>query len=903
MSLLGPFDAVRKGVKKVKFKVDESLTTSQEQGQNTNPVKETVKVVGSAVGSGAAVVGAGIVNGSHAANRALFNTNTKSKSSIGPDPVAGTCGGARNRPGEEPGFFEKTFLGKQGDQKVVCDGTTAAKLSLGVIKQAEGESGVAENVLNDYLNVRYNIVFSMIPEGKTIKIQEAIPRDDEEKQSDLMVELHRGQAVVLASTGGSLNNDSVILDVNARDEHEGRSNTTNVIKSAPYEPNFESVDVSDRNYYAIQELVVENFIAPSSSNPGVSSMLSAKMQLVEPGGFRFNDDVKVLGKQLGYGNVNIGRIMYRLDISFSGYDPSTGRWVQVIDMDTRKGKRIPFLTYYVIITKIEAKITNTGTVYELNLAPSGAAALRTEDFVTDAMSVFSGDANTFGGFLKNLENNLEQKRSEETTQNSTRPNGIVRKFEIIAPEPLKAAPFYAEAWAVQKAYLKEGASGALISGGKDIDILTVINAALTDLPYVHELFLAKTSENDNAQFVRPRTHFTTRFNVVYGAKDPEIADYRDMTIQIIIEPFLSFKKGSYSAKTVGIYTALESQARRVKQMESLGAIIRKYDYFNSSSNTEVLDFGINVSAFFTEAINSSMDFPGSKGVGVASSGSQQQKNLQKSSAQSYAEAIQTQIGTSLNGIADNDERFEVQRSDGTVIENSAANNSITPYGVLGGGKSISPDQNSYGSNTSEGSILAARKNRYMREFKDWLANDQQQIDNLNVRGDPLWLLSPYASADMNRLQQLSKMIRPQTDSIIFINIKAPNQRDYANPENYDGSMRKANPNVMGGFYGVTRVTSTFSGGSFTQTIQGYKLNHLNYVEESISFEDIIGASIKEKTASAAVSPGVPTIPPNAGKPAPVGVGEQKLPTSATALTQGANRLTGNILKGRGGGAF
>lgn len=871
----------RQARKKVVSKLDDFMPSFDEgkNTKNTPPVRSALDSFGNIVSSAA---------------KNLFKTKTTENSAT--EVIAGvTCGSTRRMNAAEDLVFKRAGLHDyQGSGKISCPGaSSASKLAVGTLKQEEGSGGISENVLNDYLNVQYNIVFSMIPEGKTIKIQEAIPIDVDQKQRDLSRDLRAGQAIVLASTGGAFENDSVIVDINARSTNVARNNNIingvgqpgtpfplpagitgsagditaqlNAIRSEPYAPQFESFDVSDRNYYAIQDLVIENFVAPTSSNPGISSMINGKMTIAEPGGFRLNDDIKSLGKLLGYDNVNIGRILYRLDISFSGYDPTTGRWKQVIDLDTRKGKSIPFLTYYVIITKVEAKVTNTGTVYEINIAPSGAGALRTEDFTTDAMATFSGSSNTFGDFLDNLQINLKKKRSEETTQGTTRPTGIIRDFEIIAPEPLRAATFYAEAWAVQKTFLKEGPGGVLISGGKDVDILTIINSALADLPFVHELFIAQTSEDDNKQFVRPRTHFTTRFNVIYGVPNAELGDYTNIKIQIIIEPFLSFKKGSYSAKTVADYTALGSQIRRVKQMESLGAIVRKYDYYNSSTNTEVIDFGINLSAFFTESVASSQDFPGTKGVGVASSAAQQEQNLQGSRAQAYAQAVQTQLATSLTGVSDNDDRFETRLTDGSLIETSA-NNGLTPYGVLGGGKSITPDQYSFGGTSSEAAVLAARKNRYMREFSDWLANDQQQIDNLQVRGDPLWLLSPYASSDMNRLQQISELIRPHSDVIIFINIKAPNQRDYANPENYNGSVRKSNPNTMGGFYGVSRITNSFSGGSFTQTIQGYKLNHLNYVEEGISFEDILGASIVNKSAVSNFTPGVSEVHENATSP-------------------------------------
>lgn len=773
------------------------------------------------------------------------------------------------------------------DKKTPCAGAvTPLTISSG------GNNGIGGNVLNGFLNVQYNIVLSMVPENTTIEIQNAIPLDSELPTRKIKDELVSKGAIVIASTGSNFDQETALVDVNISPEREARRNDVfngigppgsainlpagitgssgdissalNAVRSAPYKPKFAEVDVSDKNYYAITDMVLENYQSPTSSNPLVSSMFAGKMTIVEPGGFSFNDDIKRLGKLLGYEKVNGGRILYRIDVSFSGYNPSTGEWVQVIDIDTRKEKKVPFLTYYVVITKLEAKVTNTGTVYNIDFAPSGAGALRTEDFTVDATNVFTGSANTFGGFLDNLKIGMEKKRSEETTKVINGTRGIRREFEFIAPDSLRDASFYAYEWAVQKTFIKEDSDGVIVSVGKDIDILTVLKAAMDDLPYIHELFIAKTSEEDNKQFVRPRTHFTTRFNIVYGEKSAEIGDYESMKIQIIIEPFISFKKGSYSSNSVKDYTALDAQIRRVIQMQNIGSIIRKYDYLNTSTNTEVLDFGINLSTFFFESMDSSQDFPGTKGTGTSATAAQQSANLVGEEFRSYSERIQTRIGTSLTGVASVDERFRTVGGGGVDLE-EISNNGLSPYEILGGGKGITPDQYSYGSTASEAASVEARKDKYLREFQDWLANDQLQIDNLHVRGDPLWLLSPYASSDMNRLANLSQIIRPSTDKVIFINVVAPSQKNYAGPENYDNKKREVgkNPNVIGGFYGVYSVESTFSGGSFTQKIQGYKINHLNYVEEGISFENILSSSLANKTPSAEASPGVNELVHNA----------------------------------------
>ena len=337
-------------------------------------------------------------------------------------------------------------------------------------------------------------------------------------------------------------------------------------------------------------------------------------------------------------------------------------------------------------------------------------------------------------------------------------------------------------------------------------------------------------------------------------------------------------------------------------MTKIGAIVRKYDYLNTSGNTEVLDFSINLSAFFFEAMDSGQDFPGTKGTGTTTTAAQQEKNLRDKQYQAFSESIQTQIGTTLTGVTDRDNRFDTVLGGGKDLE-TAANNRLPPYDILGGGKGMAPDQNSYGAIQGEAASINSRKDKYMREFQDWLANDQMQIEDLQVRGDPLWLLSPYASADMNRLKKIGGLIKPNTDKCIFINIRAPKQKNYMDPDSYSTikseDKKGRNPNVMGGFYGVYSVESTFSGGSFTQKIQGYKMNHLNYVEEGLRFEDIISSTIKYKEAPGNSQPGVK------GQVSDAFTQQKRSPllgdsTTSTTASQSVNnpRTTANVLNRR-----
>jgi hypothetical protein len=71
-------------------------------------------------------------------------------------------------------------------------------------------------------------------------------------------------------------------------------------------------------------------------------------------------------------------------------------------------------------------------------------------------------------------------------------------------------------------------------------------------------------------------------------------------------------------------------------------------------------------------------------------------------------------------------------------------------------------------------------------------------------------------------------IVPKGDRCIFLKMFAPVQDDYMNPARTQGS---ASPLIIGGFYQVLTVTSTFQGGKFTQKLTCSKYEHLNYIEQ------------------------------------------------------------------------
>jgi len=738
---------------------------------------------------------------------------------------------------------------------------------------SDNAAGLLDNVLNDYINVQYHISLSMIPLREAINIQAKIPQknDNDETIDDLRQELKRVGAVVFASTGEEFRNDQVTTTISGL--QSGNFSSSNINRTLEFVPEaaravLDSLNrqedsaevvtnVGDRNYYNITDVEMETFYEPSKSNPNVSQMATMKMTIVEPHGFKLHEDIKNSAKRLGYVDINVGRVVYRIDIRFSGYNPNTGQWVQNIPINARSGRGKPFITYYTIISKIEADVTSKGVQYELSLVPSGSNLFRGDDFSVDAGNIFTKKISTFGGFLDRLEEVLRQKTIEETKEVSKSSSQIRKNYKFYAPAAIREAPFYSSRFANEKGFINEDRKeGQIVHVGRNTDMMTLIKNVLSDLPDIQDLFIARAFDGDNAEFTKPRIHFTSRFNAIYGSSaSQEIGDLKEITYEIIIEPFITFKKIGFTGNTVNKLVSPIAQKKRIAEMIKLGMIIRKYDYINTSENTEVIDFGIRLSNFYYETMASNMNQMATLGTltSETTGAIATRRNTTAEGSKLQVQIVGAPDNLRSTSAALGFDSSQLNNFQNTDMDNeeggSGHANSRGGFDSMGVSLETSPDVNTTNSITSEADE-GKRHNLYMNELQDYFANELLLIEDLQVRGDPVWLLSPYGNTALDVIDPIAEnfrgrtnIIRPNTAKYIYLNIKASDQNDLLNPNRVAGSTE---PNVIGGFYGVIKVTSTFSGGKFIQKLVAHKLAHLNYVEDHIRLDSARNTNRSEK---------------------------------------------------------
>ena len=693
-------------------------------------------------------------------------------------------------------------------------GETARGVDMVLNSDADGK--IAENALNCYMDVQYHISLTMLSEPTLKRYQtEGYTFNTREIDiNELKQTKQNSEEIVIASTGDNFTTKAQNVDVpDTSMDFVGMDVVPN-----PYTQGGASIHQTN-NYYNIISMSLNNIVEPSIANPMISSMIGIKMKVAEPVGFQLHEDIKDTAVRLGYKDINTGRIGYRIDIYFSGYDQETGEWIEQINIG-KKNEGFHTISYIVSLTNMVAEITSSGSQYELDFAPISNAAIRPEDFTMDAGVISSGV--TFGDFLENISQSLNSAKRSRTQ------NRIEREYEFILPSELAASRFDAVAFLHQEKMIYESNGDKIhtITSAKSMDIMSILNGAMKNVNLAVEAFNA---DNNNDAFLKPRVIYVVRFNSIYVETDKALHDYRKIVHQYIIEPLITYKHGPVTPQNIDIYVDPTNQLSRVKKMIQLGMIRRVYSYINTSDNNDVINFNINLRTFYYNTLNNSTMGQDVRGVSNSATASDIKKQTS-----SIADLFRLHD----NSKADFRNMSNTMRRMFGVFKSQYTPSVMDGATRLGGGFNETPSTMFTVDTTSASNGPRGNYEAYMR---DYLSMDLLRLNNMTIRGDPTWMLSPYGNADMNNISidiksvRIGKVssdsnitVRPRSGQVIFLKMFAPVQDDYLDPKR---QLASSSPNIIGGFYQIYSIMSSFEGGKFTQTIDGVKLNHLNYVED------------------------------------------------------------------------
>lgn len=642
---------------------------------------------------------------------------------------------------------------------------------------------INNNPLDPYIDVIYNISVALVSWNAAATI-----RQDTVQGANL----NPGDYIIFASTGEAVTNK----------DYQG-------------------------DYYNIKSYVFTSFVGHLPQNPMAAISWDAKMKIIQPYGFSFREDIDALAKQLGYPITTPLNFVYRVEVWFSGYKP-TGEWVSRIPFSKSEGQSSSSnsIVYFASVTTCEAKVTATGTEYDLSFATISHLATRAEVIVMHHdqhgaignVSVGYTTNNTFGDFIQSLVKALHNQVFFDTQ------GWLNVEYQFLGPDWLFNAKFSADG----KIDFSSGVtynddSGSYAFSGNNVDIFTLLNHVMNALPLVRALHLRE----DDPAFTQPGCLWNIRTNLA-RVDDPNhvVNGFRKYKYQYIIEPVLSFRSRLTEVAQRNIRVSYANQLARANAMRSSGMLVRVYDYFFTANNTEVIDFQFMFKNFYYES------YPYESGDNTMSemTHNQADSNFQQEYSQIQSLFANFNYDTSIDLPS-----YILQATGSSSDLGSILGIPSSPQGASSGAEPATIHQ---GLNRTP--VLPASQNlgaseaktqKYLKSKDQYMRFDMVNAQ-ITVRFDPTWLMNPYmAGRDFTAglsTDQGSSSIFVNTDRVVFIRAHRPNQKNYMNPD-FSNTAPKRAP-ILGGFYQVLTAVNEFKGGRFVQKLNMLKYPHMNYFD-------------------------------------------------------------------------
>jgi hypothetical protein len=650
---------------------------------------------------------------------------------------------------------------------------------------------IFSNPLDGYTSAQYHISLSMVHsrvfEGR------GDPRDEDR--------------VYFASTGDTLQGgiksegDLGPMEVDSSD-----------FSSPLTEKVFDGMEVTDRvvgrvaststePLLVIKGLTMKSVLDVTPSNPELARIIEMGMVLHEPAGFSLDENIRSVAPGLGYRG-SPARIVWRLDVWFSGYRADTGQWELIAIQDPLDPQRQHVrATYFVHIITMDSDVTHTGTQYTLSMVPIELIALRPEQIKVEGLAIEADT--TFGDFLQQLGSALT-KACADKSRNRIQKIFDIRLAEGTEAEKLANEPIIATTgFQSETQNLDDDRSGKVkISIARDMTVLDIIRAALNGLRKVQDDF----NRPDDPDKKQPRIIYAIRPDVrMDGAiPSPDNNDYNGIRYSYIIEPHYDFRispdRSEQASQSV--------REARLRNLVANGALRRVYNYTFTGENTEIINLSAKLKFYYYDDLVIPYDSASLNLIGSRES-------------QNRGEEARKDIKTQGETEASMARRLSEEQTDevlGRMGRPGIPHSANEPGTALRHGRTDMPPTVPHvtGSRSAEATRERAR---YLQDLNKRIHADLVKIEDMEVRGDPGWLFSTLVYVPEIRQA-------PSVACVFRLNVIAPDQSAYMDPQaQVDRRATGAEAN-LGGFYQVVTIEHRMEDGMYTQKITGVRLDHL-----------------------------------------------------------------------------
>lgn len=552
-----------------------------------------------------------------------------------------------------------------------------------------------------------------------------------------------------------------------------------------YESSIESTagNIADENKYyifyegisadfSVEELSLTSYMGPNNYTRN-SQYLDMKLVLKEINNCAFAEKIRQMSLALGYDNY--WDVPYYIDILFLGYTNEISKAKH--DMPARvhldatpyEKDRDAKFTYKVAITEAKPTVDDYGTTWALTLVPHSGNA-------KDAEVMLIGDANVikfdskFTDFIQNLENRINTIRLPKY-------RGLYK-----GTIPAKLVEFELDDSVKDLTISEKIKSTEEKSNSKT----TVTFSPNNSIPMCIETIF-KNIETDKSSTYIPRV--ITRKELVGKMNDGTLL-YR------WIHKICAMKTSYVTAEEAKDTPSAKNEAAltHLKEIKKSGTFIKKYQYYNTGVETEVIKFSpLFNNMYFIPAINSILPSKQNNALGNTTENkeieaeSNNSANIEKLAKMTDVNAMVTQVNKKYAKYKSNSGLFLLNDFYRGIQKDGYRKPPVRPVTLV--------DVNQEDTNPDN---IDTYKKELM--YKDIFSSGNAIQMKLTIHGDPYWLGNPVTGAptpasyrDMNYHKFAFK---------------------YAGPHNSNETCYFG----FNGIYTVITVTSIFSNGDFKQEI-------------------------------------------------------------------------------------
>ncbi len=493
-----------------------------------------------------------------------------------------------------------------------------------------------------------------------------------------------------------------------------------------------------------------------------------------------------------------------------------------------------YFVYSLKFTDVNMQVSEKGATYFIKAVDNGFSAL--DPIGSDIMQTIEISAKTLGEFIEKFQNALNKNYMDEVKQLGA---SLADEYYIIVDDKWKEFKFDNLNRPSNPKVSRDLANDVSLlitfqQGSSIVDIINTVLASTVEiekLPTTEGFALTDPDGNAVANLSQLHKFYRLQTDVTYGDFDEvRQVNKRSYTFAIVeqIIPMMTLNE------ELETYDNPDVMTKRVQNLLGEGLLRKRYDYYFTGLNTEVLRFDINLDQSYFRLkpirdghIGSKQSLKGSvfdmtknadpRGEDASTKNDPSKSNINFKARPTLLELPENATKNLNSETVDNIRNANKYFLEWYGLPENKSKNYSMPNRASG-----VPNQTRTGvmTGSSPGAI------KFGAVYADLADTADLTIIDIEIKGDPFWLgmsnlTSAYRKTAADGLAQFA--LYDKGANLFWLNVNSPGDVDLNT-----GEMDFQDSFIISGLFAVDKVISRFTGGSFTQNLEARKDSGTNY---------------------------------------------------------------------------